>query len=182
MVNDLDKVWTTVGSTGVLNPADLAKVTLHQSIIQLGIEIVAQQPVAAVAAAAPSSLLHLPMAQAVARYNVTAVDGLFNPAPFTYKLELRCRGQIAADLIEVDLASGLEKVRIRFASDNHTNFEVQSVLEDTSHMQPPSEHSVPFDFINKAYYVEATLTASALVVGHPAAISIIQISAPTPIH
>jgi len=170
---DLDKVWTTVGSTGILNQVDLAKVTLHQSIIQLGTEIITQPPAATIA-----GLANLPSIQAVVRYNVTSVDGLFNSARFKYKLLLRCRGQVSANLIEVDLASGVEKQRIRFVSDNHNNFEEQFVLEDTG----IQENSTPFDFVNKAYYVEATLTAPAVVIGHPAAISIIQISAPTTLH
>ena len=34
-MDDKLKIWTTVGSAGILNQADLAKVTLHGSIIQL---------------------------------------------------------------------------------------------------------------------------------------------------
>lgn len=173
---DLDRAWTTVGSAGILNEVDLAKVTLHQSIIQLGVEIVAQPLATTVASPAPASFVHLPTAQAVVRYNVVSVDGLFNPARFKYKLLLRCRGQVSANLIEVDLASGLEKSRIQFGSNNSPNFQVQFKLEDPV----GQENSVPFDFINKAYYVEATLTAPALVIGHPAAISILQISTSIP--
>ncbi len=173
-MEDLDKVWTTVGSAGTLNQVDLAKVTLHQSIIQLGTEIVPLPAAAAVAGAPPADLVNFPTIQAVVRYNVTSVDGLFNSARFRYKLLLRCRGRISANLIEVDLASGVEKQRIRFNSDNHNNFDVQFVFEDSG-----IENSIPFDFVNKAYYVEATLTASAVAIGHPAAISMIQISAPT---
>jgi hypothetical protein len=36
------------------------------------------------------------------------------------------------------------------------------------------------DFVNKAYYVEATLVAPALLAGHPAAISIIKVVAKQP--
>jgi hypothetical protein len=182
MADDLSKVWTTVGSAGVLNPADLAKVTLHQSIIQLGTEIIAQPQTAATPNAAISSnLLHPPTIQAVARYNVTSVDGLFNPGMtphslgFKYVLKLRCRGQVSANLIEVNTETGIEHTRISFSSDNKPGFEVQSAIENSGR-----ESSVPFDFTKNAYYVEATLTASALVLGHPAAISIIQISAPNP--
>jgi hypothetical protein len=175
---DLDKAWASVGSAGILNQVDLAKVSLHQSIIQLGTEIVAQPVAATVAGAAPTGSVNFPTNQAVARYNVTSVDGLFNSALFKYKLLLRCRGQISANLIEVDLASGMEKLRIRFNSNNSPNFQVQFIFEDPDN----HENSIPFDFINKAYYVEATLTAPALVIGHPAAISVVQISAPTTLH
>src|SRR5689334_12709105 len=103
-----------VGSAGILNQADLAKVTLHQSVIQLGTEIVIQPQVGTVAAAALVGPVNFPMVQAVARYNVTSVDGLFNSAPFKYKLLLRCRGNVSANLIEVNLVSGVEKTRIKF--------------------------------------------------------------------
>jgi hypothetical protein len=75
-MDDKLKVWTTVGSAGILNQADLAKVTLHGSIIQLGVDIAPPQ---AAAAARPLGQLGLtfPTIQAVARYNVTPVDGLF---------------------------------------------------------------------------------------------------------
>jgi hypothetical protein len=176
-MEDLEKSWTTVGSAGILNHADLAKVTLHQSIIQLGTELLPPPPAVAVADAPPADLVNLPTTQAVVRYNVTSADGLFNTGFFAYRLRLRCRGQISAKLIEVDLASGIEKTRIQFSSNNHTAFEDQHAFESAG--DPPQ--SVPFDFDKKAYYVEATLTASAVAIGHPAAISTIQISAPSTI-
>ena len=176
-MEDLKQSWTTVGSAGTLNQADLAKVTFHQSIIQLGTELLPPPPAAAVADAPPADLVPLPTIQAVVRYNVTSADGLFNTGSFAYELRLRCRGQIFARLIEVDLASGIENTRIQFNSNNHNAFEDQHAFESAG--DPP--HSVPFDFGKKAYYVEATLTASAIAIGHPAAISIIQISAPSTI-
>jgi hypothetical protein len=36
-MDDKLKIWTAVGSAGSLNQADLAKVTLHGSIIQVGV-------------------------------------------------------------------------------------------------------------------------------------------------
>jgi hypothetical protein len=156
---DLDKVWTSVGSAGTLNQADLAKVTLHQSIIQLGTEL-STQPTAAPAAGTADAGVSLPTMQAVVRYNVTPVDGLFNPAHFRYSLQFRCRGQITAKLMEVDLTSGTETARILFNSDKSSNFTVQFALENTG-----DRDSIPLDFNNKAYYVEATLTAPALAIG-----------------
>jgi hypothetical protein len=176
-MEDLKRSWTTVGSAGTLNQADLAKVTLHQSIVQLGTELASPPAAATVTGAPHADLVTLPTTQAVVRYNVSSADGLFNTGSFAYKLRLRCRGRISAKLIEVDLASGIENTRIQFNSNNHNAFENQQAFESAG--DPP--HSVPFDFGNKAYYVEATLTASAVVIGHPAAISTIQISAPSTI-
>jgi hypothetical protein len=55
-MDDKQKIWTTVGSAGILDQADLAKVSLHQSIIQLGVAIA---PPAASAAAAPPAATQL---------------------------------------------------------------------------------------------------------------------------
>jgi hypothetical protein len=172
---DLNKVWTTVGSAGTLNQVDLANVTLHESIIQLGTEVLPPLTAAPAVGMGPGGRVNFPTVQAVVRYNVTPVEGLFNVPPFKYNLLFRCRGQITANLIEVDFESGMETSRILFKSNNSPNFQVQSAFETP----PIGENSTPLDFVNKAYYVEATLTASALVIGHPAAISIIKISAPT---
>ena len=101
-MEDLQKSWATVGSAGILNQADLAKVTLHQSIIQLGTELLPPPSTVAVADAPAVHLVHLPTMQAVVRYNVTSTAGLFNTGSFAYRLQLRCRGQISAKLIEVD--------------------------------------------------------------------------------
>ena len=161
------KVWTTVGSAGTLNQADLAKVTLHQSIIQLGAEL--SNTGGAAAAPVPGGVLQNTI-QAVVRYNVTPVDGLFLPGPFKYQLQVRFRNHITAKLMEVDLATGAEKQLLLLDSQSfppNPNFQVQSVA--------PKKDSTVMDFVNKAYYVEATLIASALVVGHPAEISIIKV-------
>ena len=76
-MDDKLKIWTTVGSTGILNQADLAKVTLYGSIIQLGVDI-AFPTTQETATARPTARLGLafPTVQAVARYNITPVDGL----------------------------------------------------------------------------------------------------------
>jgi len=169
---DSDRIWTTVGSAGTLNQADLAKVSIHQAIVQLGTDI---GPPATAAVGAPAgseavatpAALHLPTIQAIARYNVTPVDGLFfTTSGMHYFLKLRCRGHVSARLVEVDLQTGAETQRILLNS-NSASFQVVQ--------QPEGPPSTVMDFVKKAYYVEATLTASALVVGHPAAIQIIKI-------
>jgi hypothetical protein len=172
---DSDRLWTTVGSAGSLNQADLAKVTLHQSIVQLGTGLapphVAAEAASAVSEAALAPELQLPTIQAVVRYNVTPVDGLFfTPGSgLHYFLKLRCRGNVSARLVEVDLQTGAETQRILLNS-NTANFQV--VVKEEN---PTAPESKVMDFVEKAYYVEATLTASAVVIGHPAAIQIIKI-------
>jgi hypothetical protein len=183
-MDDEVKVWTTVGSAGTLNQTDLAKVSLHQSVIQLGVDIVPPLAVSTQAAApqVASGAGHLaghwgPTMQAIVRYNVTPVDGLLIGIPRNnYELRIRFRGQITAKLMEVDMENGTETQRILFDSNSfppNPNFQVQSAWE---------EDSAVMDFVNKAYYVEATLVASAVVVGHSAAISVIKILSSPPLH
>ncbi len=174
-MEDRLKAWTTVGSAGTLDSTDLAKVHLHKSIVQLGVEILTQPVAAGAQAAAPLSAA-LPTQQAVVRYNVTPVDGMFPQATpaFGWALRLRYRGRVTARWIEVDLATGTENVMVTFDSNAFpasNAFQVQAAFTAFR----------PVDFVRKAYYVEATLVAPALIVGHPAAISIVKLSAEPPI-
>jgi hypothetical protein len=173
-MDDKQKIWTTVGSAGILDQVDLAKVSLHQSIIQLGVAIA--PPPATHAATAPHAAGQLgagfQTVQAVARYNITPVDGLFfeqvSTNPFHYALQLRYLGHVTAKLKQVDLGTGSEEDLILFDSTSPF-FEVKPAFA--------IQFEGVLDFVKNAYYVEATLVAPALVVGHPAAISIIQVIA-----
>jgi hypothetical protein len=183
-MNDKLKIWTTVGSAGILDQTDLAKVSLHQSIIQLGIDIIPPpaQKAARKRAGHPTGRLTrpFPTLQAVARYNVTPVDGLFfehvPSNPFHYGLRLRYLGHVTARLIEVDLQTGSEKDVIFFDS---TKFQASPFFQvkTASAADPPTLFGGVLDFVKKAYYIEATLVAPAVVVGNPAAISIIKVIA-----
>ena len=163
------KIWTNVGSAGTLTQADLAKVTLHGSIIQLGAEIVSTgggTTTTSALAAAQNTV------QAVVRYNVTPVDGLFLTVPFRYHLQIRFRNHITAKLVETDMLSGTEKQLISFNSQSfppQPGFQVQAV--------PAAANSTVMDFVNKAYYVDATLIAPAIAVGSPAEISVVKVFA-----
>jgi hypothetical protein len=164
---DYLKVWTTVGSAGTLTQTDLAKVTLHGSIIQLGGEVVST---GAGSASTSASAVILNTVQAVVRYNLTPVDGLFITGAFRYHLQFRFRNHITAKLMEVDMLAGTEKQLIFFNSQSFPSqpgFQVQAV--------PASADSTVMDFLNKAYYVEATLIAPAIAVGSPAEISVVQV-------
>jgi hypothetical protein len=174
-MDDQLKIWTTVGSAGTLSQIDLAKVNLYQSVIQLGTEVVLPTPISTQTAQAPETPRFgpTPTIQAVVRYNVTPVEGLFFIANnFRYHLQIRFRGQITAKLMEADLATGTETQLILLDSNSFPpapGFQVQAAF--------PSADSPLLDFVNKGYYVEATLVAPAIVVGHPAAISIIKLFA-----
>ncbi len=175
-MEELSRSWTSVGSAGTLNHSDLAKVTMSQSIVQLGMEltpnVITQNMFAQFASALESLGPAIPSNQAVVRYNITATDGLFAEHSFRYHLHIRYRGRVVAALIEVDLETGAEVERIHFDSSQFPSapgFQVQSAYEGAD--------SVVMDFVNKAYYVQATLTAPAIAVGHPAAIAMVKVSA-----
>jgi hypothetical protein len=179
---DKQKIWSTVGSAGILDHVDLPKVSLHRSIIQLGISIDSSAPTTLEATAPTAAGLlgpGFPTMQAVVRYNVTAVDGLFFPPPpsprLHYALQLRFMGRVTAKLREVDVSNGSENDLVVFQSSGPSSvFQLkQTVAED---------FVGNLDFVKKAYYVEATLVAPAFMVGHPAAISAIQLFAALPKH
>jgi hypothetical protein len=175
-MEDRFKVWTTVGSAGMLDHVDLPKVSLHQSVIQLGTELVPPPTITHDTPAAALFTAAVPTQQAVVRYNVTPVDGMFPSATpaFAWALWLRYRGRVTARWIEVDLATGSESQLVQFDSNAFpagSAFQVQAAFTAFR----------PVDFVKKAYYVEATLVAPLLVVGHPAAIAIVKLSAEPPI-
>lgn len=170
--------WTTIGSAGILNQADLAKVTFHQSSIRLGVERATVNLTAApetitqpVSGTGHQDLISQTV-QAVARYNVTAVENLVDvpssPLIFRYGLKIRFRGHIIVRLMSVNFVSGeLSELVVFDKNMPGTNLQVQEVV--------PTYPSDIMDFTRDAYYVEATLIAPGLVAGHPAEISAIAI-------
>jgi hypothetical protein len=74
--------------------------------------------------------------------------------------------------MEVDLQTGSETVLVSFDS---TSFPASPFFQVQTAFAQHFEGVL--DFVKKAYYVEATLVAPALIVGHPAAISIIKVIA-----
>lgn len=180
---DINKIWTTVGSAGTVDEADLGKIVFDRSIAQFGVLIGGNQ-----ISLASTRLVHQTQS-AVIRYNVTPVEGLFavKPPCFTHtgtecpgiQLKLRylaagSNARVIARLIEVDLATGTEVTRLNFDSSafsTSNNYQVQSVAECG-----PQVPRQPFDFQNKAYYVEARLTISGLVAGSAAGVQVIKVA------
>src|SRR5689334_6636519 len=176
-MEDSVRYWTTVGSAGTLTANDLAKVTLDNGVISLGHDVA---PPAANAPSDPS--VGFPPVSAVVRYNVTPADGLFFPtaadvppgqdAPPTYHYNLQVcyRGTVQARLVQVALATAEEQGLLFFDSasfDPAHSFVANAVTT--------TDPSTVMDFVNCAYYVEATLSASSIVVGNPAAIAVIKV-------
>jgi len=183
---DADKRWTTVGSDGSLDESSVGKVAFDKSKVQMGQVLSNQQ------SAAQQGAILQQTQSAVIRYNVTPVDGLFSlrppactPQPGTscpaFKLTVRyldagANAQVVADLVEVDLATGVETRRMTFDSNKpplaaSNNYQVQSVLS--------CGPGFFFDFKRKGYYIDATLTRSSIVVGSAAGIQLIKIETGT---
>lgn len=174
---DVDKNWTTVGSAGTLDETSVGKVFFDHGIVQRGRVGGTTNPDPSLVSTTDS---------AVIRYNVTAVDSFFVPRvcrtnTSLSSLDVRMRlrylasgpgARVVAKLIEVDLAIGTEKVLLTFDSAGpglslSDNYQVQSI----SVCGRPWN----FDFQNKAYYIEATLTGSSIAAITAAGIQMIEI-------
>jgi hypothetical protein len=115
---------------------------------------------------------------AVIRYNVTAVDGLFGGNLVGMQIRFRDEGvgaQVVAELIEVDIFTGAEVTLLTFDSNAIwvpvlQGYHVWDVWTCTKRAQP-------FDFVRKAYYIEATLTTSSFEPSSAAGIEVIQVQA-----
>ena len=173
---DVDKNWTTVGSTGTLDEKSIGKVFFDHSKVQMGRVAGPTNPNPSLVSTTDS---------AVIRYTVTAVDSFFAPRTcrtntalnsLDVRLTLRYLaaggGRVVAKLLEVDLSTGREKALLTFDSTGpglspSDNYQVQSI----SVCGRPWN----FDFQNKAYYIEATLTGNSIAALTAAGIQTIQI-------
>jgi hypothetical protein len=173
---DVDKNWTTVGSAGTLDDKSVGKVFFDRSVVQMG-QLVGPTTIS------KAALVPQQTDSAVIRYNVTAVDSFFVRRSCTpdksQDVRLRLRylaagsgARVVAKLMELDLATGTEKLLLTFDSANpnlprSNSYQVQSVNV--------CGRPWNFDFESKAYYIEATLTASSRVARSAAGIQMIQI-------
>lgn len=182
---EINKIWTTVGSTGTVDEADVSRIFFDRSVAQLGRVTggVGSLPGASTIALPPQTLT------STIRYNVTPVEGLFavEPPCFTQTgnscpgIQLKLRylafgsvGRVVANLVEVDLVTGVEVTRLSFDSKSFASasgYQVQAVGQCG-----PSTPPQPFDFEKKAYYVEAKLTINATQAGSAAGIQIIKVA------
>ena len=174
---DVDKNWTTLGSAGTLDETSVGKVFFDHGIVQMGRIGVITNPNPSLVSTTDS---------AVIRYNVTAVDSFFavracrtNTTLNSLDVRMRLRylasgpgARVVAKLIEVDLANGTEKPLLTFDSaapglSLSDNYQVQSVSV--------CGRPWTFDFQNKAYYIEATLSGNTIAALTAAGIQMIQI-------
>ena len=176
---DDNRLWTTVGSDGTVDERDTGKIFFDHSTVQMG-----RLPAGQTTARKRGLILQQTQA-AVVRYNVTPVAGLFAPTQQPCGPGRNCSGpqmtlrylaagasaRVVANLIEVDLATGLETTRLTFDSrkfDLADRYQVQGGFIGCDPL-------VRFDFTRKAYYIEATLTGSAFFASSAAGIQMIKI-------
>ena len=171
---DADKFWTTVGSAGTLDEKSEGKVFFDRGVVQKGNSIVISPLMSRLRVDGGVDETD----SAVIRYNVTAVDGLFGGDDIAMAIRFRDEGKgarVLAQLIEVDLATGAEVTRLTFDSDApgvpvQSGYHVHDIIDCDGRGEA-------FDFTRKAYFIEATLTTSAIVLESVAGIEIIQLHA-----
>ncbi|HEX4950881.1 MAG TPA: hypothetical protein VFZ34_29740 [Blastocatellia bacterium] len=191
---DYTKHWTTVGSAGTVDEADVNKIEFKQNAVQLkgGGPIVVQPALTATAReaagetdsseAAPQAVIALPTESAVIRYNVTAVDGLFTAFPngvgynalgMTVRyMASGPQGRVVVRLMEYDIYTGVEVERMKFDSSTQPQA-VGYVTRGVGYPLP----NWKFDFNQKAYYIEVTLSRSSLLAGGAAGLAAVKLNA-----
>ncbi len=159
-----NKAWTTVGSAGTVDDADTGKLVFQGSAVSFP-EILPPLPTTQAAKAEFSAGIILPTqtTSATIRYNVTAVDGLFQPgAELGMTVRYRDDGgwaQVLIRLYEQDIYTGATKLMLTFDSNAFLpspNYQTQGVGVPLSAPQ--------FDFNEKAYFIEATLSKTSSVI------------------
>jgi hypothetical protein len=185
--------WTTVGSVGTTGNLTTTCLTgtLTQPPIQFGqcsppadlpiLEVVGGKVALPVIPADNPLIATRPPTlykeTAVIRYNVVAVEGLFQSGDSVSMkvrfLDTGDNSQLLVKLIELNLQSGVATTRLAFDSDQYagsSSYQQQEAL--TSSLSE-------FDYTKNAYYIHATLTRVFLrITGSPFARSLTDIVGP----
>jgi hypothetical protein len=166
----INQWWSSAGSAGTVDVADIGKVVFVNSVVQLpGVDLVVNRE---------AQLAALPVVQteAVIRYGVTPVEGVLPGQGFALRaLRLRYRdgsGRVVAVLIQVDIATGTETPTASFDS------EAPGLTRSNEFQVNLPGLGMALDFANNAYYVELTLTASSrppVPILFPPKVSVIQL-------
>ena len=169
---DWQRAWTTVGSAGTIDEDSEGEVLFDGAVVQKGDALVIGK------ARTGRQLLGgvEETDSAVIRYNVTAVDGMFGGPDSEMKIRFRADGKnarVVARLIELDIDTGAEVTRLTFDS---ANAPVQSGYQTHEVFDCRGFGDEAFDFMQKAYYIEATLTTDSFAAS-VAAIEVIRVRA-----
>jgi hypothetical protein len=191
---DYTKHWTTVGSAGTVDEADVSKIEFSKSAVQLkgSGPIVVQRLQNAEAAttdtrgseatpdAVSEAIISQPTENAIVRYNVTPVDGLFTASPYGIGYNalgmtvryMAIQGRVTVRLVEVDVFTGVEVERMKF--DSATQPTVNGYVTRSVGYPLPNWK---FNFEQKAYYIEATLSRSSIIAGGSAGLAVVKLNA-----
>jgi len=171
-----NKIWSCVGSAGVVNPPDLGKVIFNGSIVQL----VGLPGTSEVSGPATEAIIDGQTVTATIRYGVVAVEGLYaayyNQHSFALSLRYRTGpGYVVAKFIQVTLNDGLESPLLTFDSRSIIGLSGNEFQLEYSNWQ-----LVLVDFTTYAYYVELTLTGPGGSVPplYPTAVSAVWLLTP----
>jgi hypothetical protein len=168
---DGNKLWSCVGSAGIVDTGDIGKVVFAGSVAQLpGVVLQPPQP-------GTSAVVH-PQTKAIIRYSVTPVDGVAlqsNPIErYFLRIVARLgRGTIRVRFLQVPILTGPtptigEIALFDFPIENRNGgFNVTN----RSNVSAPE-----LDFVNNCYYAEITLSeSSGPVVIDPPGVALIQL-------
>jgi hypothetical protein len=178
------KAWTTVGSAGTVDEADTGKVVFSGSVVAFPEILPPTTSVQAEANANAQIVLPTVTTTATIRYNVTAVDGLFMPGSHL-GMTVRFRddgdwARVQIRLYEQDIYTGATGLLLSFDSNA---FAASPNFQTTGVGNPLPFWS--FNFDQKAYFIEATLTktSSAIsIIGGKPGLAIIKLNRYYPIN
>ena len=167
-------LWSCVGSAGTVGVADLGKVVLYNSVVQLGIGLAGAAGAEAASVAARASFVPQGvLTDAVIRYGLTSTVAF----ELGHALELRLRyrdgdGHLIARFIQVEITTGAEQTLLLFDS---RAFPPPSI---NFKMKTQGASISPLNFNDHAYYIELTLSAFESPIrplSYPPGVSIIQL-------
>jgi hypothetical protein len=182
----------SAGSLGVVNPGDAGKIIFFGSIVQLGVgvgglELAAVDETVASRVWSQASAVVFPQTSATLRYDVPP-EGVQGWAVGNLQLQLRYRngsGRVVATLIEVEVASPgpgqpdavVERPLIAFDSASpdyglSNQFQTHRT-ERQVEGDPTADHILSFG--PNVYYIVVVLSGPEAAVGHPPAVSSIEI-------
>ena len=166
-------MWSSVGSVGAVNPADIGKIVIIDSVAQLGPGLGGVETAPA-SAAQHAERIRIPKESATLRYPVFQGD-LGDNRPGAWKLRVRYRdgdGSVLVQLMEVVVSTGIQTMRLELDSTQGYN------PSNTFHVQDSIGSLPAIDFNNNVYYVVVTLTGPEFRVGIPPAIQAMQLLFP----
>lgn len=140
--------WTTIGSAGALDDADMGEIDFSDGI-------------AAISNAAPDTTV------SYLRYNIPSMAGFKGSKTMQWRARFRDTGA------DAQVRLFLRKYRFDGVSENLTTFDSNAFPSSSLYQQQSQCILVDWDFTSGAYYIQAQLTRSAA--GGSAGLGLIQL-------